>query len=180
MSAIKMMFVKAFNKRQTSFSNHIRSSCSSGFTLIEILVSIVILTVGILGVTAMQSASLNGGVAARSMDSAVNVASEALDRIQANVKNIGDYGATFTVAPVDDSDTDPTNNGERPSGSAAAADYDSIYNRMREMNLGLGTLTITFQYDTPVTGVNTASAVVSWNNKSQVKRCRVTYLIASD
>ncbi|MDH4183402.1 MAG: prepilin-type N-terminal cleavage/methylation domain-containing protein, partial [Nitrospinota bacterium] len=40
---------------------------NSGFTLIEVLVSVVIITVGILGVTAMQTASISGQVLSRNL-----------------------------------------------------------------------------------------------------------------
>ncbi|MDH5757626.1 MAG: prepilin-type N-terminal cleavage/methylation domain-containing protein, partial [Nitrospinota bacterium] len=55
-----------------------------GFTLLEILVSLVVMSVGILGVTAMQAASVNGQVLSRNLGTAFNVVHDALDRMQTN------------------------------------------------------------------------------------------------
>ncbi|VAX20795.1 hypothetical protein MNBD_NITROSPINAE01-1192 [hydrothermal vent metagenome] len=157
-------------------------SQNAGFTLLEILVSIVIIAVGVLGATAMQSASLRGGVLARTLDSATNIASDALDRIQMNSANIGDYiggnyANPFTVSLQDDQDDIPGNNSERPDTVDAGADYDTIYTQMRNMALDNATLSITFQADTPTVGVDTATATVSWPYLGGTKQCQIVHII---
>lgn len=153
-------------------------STTEGFTLLEILVAVVILAVGILGVTAMQTASLTGQVLARNTDSALSVASDALDRFQANSENIGDYvggdySGSFTVTT---SSSGPPS-GERPSATVAGNDYDSIYASMMAMSLTNATLQVTLQNDVPISGVDTAVATVTWTHKGDQKKCKVTSVI---
>lgn len=141
--------------------------------------AIVILAVGILGVTAMQTASLTGQVLARNTDSALSVASDALDRIQSNSENIGDYiggdyGNTFTVTT---SSTGGTPSGERPSATVTGNDYDSIYASMLAMDLNDAVLEVALQNDVPISGVDTAVATVTWNHKGDQKQCKVTSVI---
>lgn len=155
------------------------ASTPEGFTLLEILVAVVILAVGILGVTAMQTASLTGQVLARNTDSALSVASDALDRLQANSENIGDYiggdyGGAFTVTT---STSGGSPSGERPSATVAGADYDALYASMVEMSLVDAQLTVTLQNDVPISGVDTAVATVTWTHKGDQKQCKVTSVI---
>jgi len=150
-------------------------SGDAGFTLIEILVSIAILAVGILGISMLQTNAVSGEVLSRSMDSAVNLASDALDRIQANSENItdyvgGDYSSGFTV----------TRNSSPPSGTQAAEDHDALQRQMLDMHLANATLNVVLQNDTPITGVDTAQATVSWDHKGSTKQCQVTSVIYRD
>ena len=61
---------------------------AGGFSLIEVLVSIVVLSFGLLGMVGMQSAALNANREARLQSAAVVLAREAADMIRGN-KNIG-------------------------------------------------------------------------------------------
>lgn len=156
-----------------------RANVRAGFTLLEILISIVILSVGILGATAMQSASLNGEVLARNIGSGTNIAADALDRIQANSENISDYmggsyAGAFTVSP------DPTKTGARPSADGAGFDYDEILTQMQNMGLDIATLSVIFQADTPISGVDTATAIVSWPHKGGTKQCQIIQIITKN
>jgi len=156
-------------------------SGKAGFTLIEILISVVILAVGILGVTAIQSASLNGEILSRNTDSALNIASDATDRMTSNSENISDYiggayGTPFTVT-LDMNDTNPSDNSERPTGAIASQDYDDLYNQMLDMDLSNAVLAVSLQNDTPVSGVDTATATVTWTYKGDTKQCVVTNII---
>jgi type IV pilus assembly protein PilV len=151
----------------------------SGFTLIEILISVVILTVGILGVSAMQTASLSGEVKSRNLDSCVSLAFDAIDRIQVNARSISEYqsGGTLTVNPES-----PT----PPSGAVAAADYQALLdlmagysaaNRTMGMQMDNMVLTLQFQVDTPVAGVDTVLSTVSWNRKGVAEQCQAQSIL---
>jgi len=144
----------------------------AGFTLIEILIAISILAVGILGISMLQTSSLSGETLTRDMDSAINLASDALDRIQANAENINDYvsgnfSGGFTV-----SDTSSP-----PSGATASVDHDALQAELRDMHLTNAILTVTFQVDTPITGADTATAIVSWDYKGSPKQCQIKTII---
>jgi len=147
----------------------------SGLTLIEILISVVILAIGILGVTAMQTASLSGSLSTRYNDSCVNIVSDAIDRVQVNSKMISEYksGGSLVIDPQSPSP---------PSGTTAAADYNAIVAKMQSlqsggMQLENARLTLAFQSDTPLAGVDTVTASLTWQQKGQTKTCQITNLV---
>ncbi|MCU7915457.1 MAG: type IV pilus modification protein PilV [Candidatus Thiodiazotropha sp. (ex Gloverina cf. vestifex)] len=61
---------------------------TKGFTLMEVLVTIVILSIGLLGVAGLQFSSLRGNQNALEASSAVALAMEGADRIRANLPGI--------------------------------------------------------------------------------------------
>ncbi|MBI5815323.1 MAG: prepilin-type N-terminal cleavage/methylation domain-containing protein [Nitrospinae bacterium] len=147
----------------------------SGLTLIEILISIVILAVGILGVTAMQTASMGGELLSRNLDSCVNTVSDALDRIQVNAENISEYktGGALVIDPQ---------NPSPPSGTTALNDYNAIMAKMADVTSGgmqmqKAKLTITFQSDFPLAGVDSVTASMTWDRKGKTETCQVTNLV---
>jgi type IV pilus modification protein PilV len=160
------------------------SRSGAGFSLIEILVALVIISVGVLGVTAMQTASINGQLMSRNLDTSFNVVSDAFDRMQMNAENITDYvknnySQPFTVT-VDANSPNPPSSSERPSGLVAATDYDAIYHNMYDMKMSSGVLTVQLTVDSPVTGADTADAVLSWNYKGKQKKCSISTIIIKD
>jgi len=154
-------------------------SGESGFSLIEILIAVVILTVGILGATAMQTASLSGELKSRSVDSCVSLAYDAIDRIQVNARNITEYqtGGTMTVNPKS-----PT----PPTGTIAAADYQALLDLMsgytastRKMGMQMDNmvLTLQFQVGVPVAGVDTVVSTVTWSRKGVTEQCQAQTML---
>lgn len=162
----------------------VRLSCRplsgrSGFSLIEILISVVILTVGILGVSAMQTASLSAEFKSRSYDSCVSLAFAAIDRIQTNARNITEYqvGGTLTVNPKN-----PT----PPAGTIAAGDYQALLDLMggysaagRTMGMQMDNmiLTLTFTVGSPVAGVDSVVSTVSWVRKGVTEQCQAQAIL---
>lgn len=132
----------------------------AGFTLVEILVAITILAVGVLGITMLQVNSVSGEILTREMDSAVSLAYDAIDRVQANFNNISDYDG-FTV----------TATSSAPVGGRAGEDHDALQDQLTQMHLSNGTLAIELQRDVPVSGVDTVTATVTWNYKGSSKQC---------
>lgn len=63
----------------------------AGFTLIEILVTIVILSIGLLGIAGMQASSLRNNHAAYTKTQAANLAMDMADRIRANPDGRAQY-----------------------------------------------------------------------------------------
>ena len=78
----------------------LRSQHSAGFSLIEVLVSTLVLTVGILGVAAMQMMSFQTNQSAYMRSQAVYLAQDMLDRMRANPQG---YRATTVYNSVDTS-----------------------------------------------------------------------------
>jgi len=63
----------------------------TGFTLIEVMVSLVVLAVGMLGIAAMYIESLRSGHMSVSYTNAVTLAADMADRIRANSLGINAY-----------------------------------------------------------------------------------------
>lgn len=74
----------------------------SGFTLIEVLVSTLVLTVGILGVAAMQMVSFQTNQSAYMRSQAIYLAQDIFDRMRANREG---YHDTTVYDAVDTADT---------------------------------------------------------------------------
>jgi type IV pilus assembly protein PilV len=69
---------------------------SRGFTMVEMLVALVVLSVGMLGIASLFLTAMRSGGSAISRMHAVNLASDISDRIRANRR----AGAGYTVAGV--------------------------------------------------------------------------------
>lgn len=154
-------------------------SAQSGFSLIEILIAVVVLSVGILGAGAMQVASLSAEVKSRNLDSCVSLAFDAIDRAQTNARNITEYqaGGTLTVNPAS-----PT----PPGGAIAAADYQALLDLMSSYSAATGKmgmqmdkmiLTLVWQVGVPVAGVDTVVSTVSWSRKGVTEQCQAQAIL---
>ena len=75
-----------------------------GFTLIEILVTLVVLSVGLLGIAGMQAGALKNNHAAYTKTQATNLAMDMADRIRANADGSASYAGFDSK---EDAVTDP-------------------------------------------------------------------------
>lgn len=78
-----------------------------GFSLIEVLVALLVLSVGLLGMAALLAVSLGNTQNANLRTQATNLATAALDMLRANVANVGRYGSADFVAGADCADPEP-------------------------------------------------------------------------
>ncbi len=138
----------------------------SGFTLIEILVTIVILAVGLLGFTMMHTSSISSALLTRNVDSCANLASDAFDRVKANVGS-ADYGTDFTVTVDSACAYVPT----------GATDADYLCNAMHNMHLTNATMDVSFQYDAPLVGVDTVTTDIAMSGGANPTTCQFVNLI---
>jgi len=88
-----------------SISRISRTSHSGGFSLIEVLVSIVVMTFGLLGMVGMQAAALKANREARIQSSAISLAKELADMIRGNkavgvVTTSNPYLGDFNSVPL--------------------------------------------------------------------------------
>lgn len=104
-----------------------------GFTLIEVLVAVVILAVGLLGLSAMQLTSLKVNQGAYSRSQAALMASDMLDRMRANPDGVeaGNYDNLDTsgAIPSDQSCSDGCSSSQIASQDFRewAANYRDVY-----------------------------------------------------
>jgi type IV pilus assembly protein PilV len=73
-----------------------QSRTAGGFTLIEALVALVVLSIGLLGVAGMQIAGLRANLSAASRTQASYLADDIVDRMRAN--NTAARGGSYNVA----------------------------------------------------------------------------------
>lgn len=80
--------------------NHLNAR-SGGFTLLEVLVAMVVLSVGLLGLSGLQTSSLRNNHSAFLRSQATLVTNDILDRMRANrtVAVTGSYDITYTGSP---------------------------------------------------------------------------------
>lgn len=75
---------------------------TSGFSLIEVLIAVVVLSFGLLGMGLLQTMSMRSGQTANHRTQATNLAYEIIDMIRANKSEIGNYNTIdfgdFTTA----------------------------------------------------------------------------------
>ncbi|WP_341504171.1 type IV pilus modification protein PilV [Gallaecimonas sp. GXIMD4217] len=81
------------------------SHAQGGFSLMEVLVALVILTTGILGTVAMQLTAKRGSYGALERTQAVNLANDLLERVRSNPSELANYAANYgsgqTVSAAD-------------------------------------------------------------------------------
>ena len=75
---------------------------AGGFTLLEVLITMVLVSVGLLGLSLMQATGVHFTKTSYSHTPAVMLASDITDRIRANSANIATYvgGGTNTITPT--------------------------------------------------------------------------------
>ena len=67
------------------------ASSSTGFTLIEVLISVMVMSIGLLGLASLQAASLRFNNDSSAQTQAAYLASDMADRMRANVSRVADY-----------------------------------------------------------------------------------------
>lgn len=71
----------------------------SGFTLVEVMVSATILSLGIMGMAAMQGMSITKGVDANDLTTVTNIAADMMERVQQNRRWAWAYNNLQTAGP---------------------------------------------------------------------------------
>ncbi len=79
-----------------------RQTTQSGFSMVEVLVALVILTIGLLGIAALHLKSLQSGRTATYRTQAVNLAADLADRIRTNRTAQLAYNSAFTDVAVEE------------------------------------------------------------------------------
>lgn len=106
--------------------------CERGFSMIEVLIALVVTSVGLLGLAALQATSLKVNHGAYLRAHAVELAHEMADRMRANrfAATSGSYNLSYDEAPTG-------------TGSVAAADLSDWVTRLgRELPSGDGAVSV--------------------------------------
>lgn len=139
-----------------------------GFTLLEVLVAIVIVSIGLLAVAGMQTTAITGNASAKDATIAIQFAEEMVDRIRVNA---GDTPEIYNCIDTNNSgvsavDATPCATLGRPPSNPAQGDYDQWRTRLTDPSLGLsgaiGTVTVT--KDSPISKTATITVTVTWGS----------------
>ena len=112
----------------------------SGFTLLEVLVAMLVLSIGLLGLAGLMASSMRNNQSAYHSTQATWLAYDILDRMRANnaVALAGGYAAASTIGSPASCST------IAPSGSIAAQDIGSWKNMIAcALPVGDGAITVT-------------------------------------
>ena len=118
-----------------------RPSRQRGLSLVEVLVAVVLLSVGLLGLAGLQASGLRVGLSSIHRSEAAQLAQDMIERMRANVANAGSYGlALGDAAPA--------------CASVAACDLRDWRLRLQSLPAGTGAVavsgrqaTVTVQWD---------------------------------
>lgn len=135
-----------------------------GFSLLESLIAMTVLSIGLLGLAAMQTMALSRNVDAQELTTAANLAAEMVERIHFNRANVANYnGALGTGIDTSNAATQP------PAGQPTArGDYNQW-----QASLGLsgldnarGTVNVTTMGPAALSQSQVVVRVV-WSTKAQ-------------
>ncbi len=126
-----------------------------GFSLLEVLIAMVILSVGLLGVAGMQTMAISGNYFAQSGTEAIQLGEEMIDRIRTNAKTnpqrydgiVTSSGCVGLLAP-------------------AAADCQQWATALENSTLLNPRGRVTVTTDSPMTNTSTISVILTWGNGS--------------
>ncbi|MBN4054099.1 type IV pilus modification protein PilV [Nitrospira defluvii] len=148
-----------------------------GFTLLEVLITVSILSVGLLGIASMQTVALNGTVFGSRMSTATNLADEMMERIR--LRSPGVTINNFSINDYNGIDTSDTST--RPPSSAwqARGDYDQWLIRIQaNIPNGAGTVTVTQPSPNPLNR-NNIQVQITWPGASITHSVTMTTSIDS-
>jgi type IV pilus assembly protein PilV len=72
----------------------------SGFSLLEVLITLVIISIGLLGLAGLQAKALKNNHSAYHRSQSTLLAYDIVDRMRANTESMGNYLSTFMVPTV--------------------------------------------------------------------------------
>lgn len=131
-------------------------SLNKGFTLVEILVALLLVSIGFLGMLGMQSFSLQQSQDTYFANKANYLARELADKVRLNSSVVSDYAVDTSTAPS--SITNCTNSN---CSSTQMADYDKAIWADSVKKLPNGRGVVTFDAAEP----NSLQILISWKEK---------------
>lgn len=127
-----------------------------GFSLIEVLIAMVVLSIGLLGIAKLQGTAMTGNVFSRDGTVAVQLAEEMIERVRAHAGN--------DPADYDDIDTSGSCSGSAP----AKTDCDSWKARLAASSLSNAVGTVDVVQDSPMSEVATIEVNLTWGGGRSV------------
>lgn len=130
-----------------------------GFTLLEVLITLVILAIGLLGLAGMQAIGLKNNSSAYQRSQATQMAYDIADRMRANIAAIGNYRTSVTAPSTATIKTGCTT-------TAGCSATDMAENDLYEWNLALTNSTATLpMVDATITAASEIYTIsITWDD----------------
>ena len=113
-----------------------------GFTLLEVLIALLVLSIGLLGLAALQTTGLRSNEMASMRTTSTMLAYDITDRMRANPQGITDGDYVIDTGAVTGTPTDCTSN-DCTTAQLALYDLDQWKNAIARLPGGLGDITQT-------------------------------------
>ncbi len=135
----------------------------SGFTLLEVLIALLVLSIGLLGLAALQTVGLRSNQMATMRTTATQAAYDITDRMRANPEGLTEANKFYVIASgaIAVSDKNCDNEACTPQELAS---FDLVQWRSQVETLPDGLSSITQDVDA-VTGLVTHTITVFWNEE---------------
>jgi len=152
-----------------------------GFTMIETLVSIVIISIGVLGFALLQIESLKAAKVANERTKAIHFATDMMDRMRANKSEIPSYDTAGIAGPpggLAKICVEPAAGGVTCDGKEMAAYEVSQWKDMiADPNLGFGATNGQAGIDVSGTNPWTVQVTIRWTEKADTNNYILTSVI---
>lgn len=139
-----------------------RKNSQRGFSLVEVLIALVIMSVGMLGIAGLYVTSMQAGRTSMFRHHAVTLAGDVADRIRANPRALGAYASAAGAPGADNS---CVGGGVDCIPADMAANDIFLWRNQAIATLPAGTVAVTFTAATP-TVPPTYGITIAWNEPS--------------
>ena len=136
-----MHLIKRIPDTVTSTAGHIGNK-QQGFTLLEVLIALLVLSIGLLGLAALQTTGLRSNEMASMRTTSTMLAYDISDRMRANPQGILDGDYVINTGPITGTPTDCTSN-DCTTAQLALYDLDQWKDAVATLPGGLGDITQT-------------------------------------
>ncbi len=147
--------MNSLNQKRAGRAWSVRNK-TSGFTLIEVMIAVLVLGIGLLGFALLQTMSVRFAQSANQRTQATNLSYEMLDQMRTNRIAAANYSGNYAA----------TSTGCAPTAALNPAAYKTIWQCRLQSELGAGS-TATVTYVNGVATVNITWGDERWNDANQ-------------
>jgi type IV pilus modification protein PilV len=147
-----------------------RAIKEKGFTLVEVLVAITVLSFGLLAVASMQLAAIQANSTARELTDALTVAQDKMEKL---------IGLDFNDADLNDSNGDGSAGLDKPTKAQIVAAGDALISGAADhaetVTLGARNYYLYWNVDDSMSNIKTIRVIVAWSEKG-MRRTALDYI----